>query len=122
MGYYTDFNLVESPDFDKDPGLMQRCIEWAETEIPRVPEESWKQPQKNCWDLKELLEEGYVNTKWYDFPEEMEAFSKAFPEVKLRIVAEGEEAGDLWVAYVFDGKCLIGRGDVIYPPEPEGFR
>ena len=52
--------------------------------------------------------------KWYDHQEKMVVLSKKFPTVLFTLSGEGEESGDLWVKYFFNGKCQIEKAKVTY--------
>jgi hypothetical protein len=90
LGYYTNFsleaeNIGGNPDYDK--------------EVIR---------QNSPEDLVEnLLGQSYLfntDTKWYDHPEDMKKVSKAYPGVLFTLNGAGEESGDIWRKYYFDGK------------------
>lgn len=42
--------------------------------------------------------------KWYEWEEHMKKLSLEFPSVIFIVDGEGEEYGDLWRAYITDGK------------------
>lgn len=52
--------------------------------------------------------------KWYDFSEDMKAFSKKHPKAIFELVGEGEEAGDLWKEYFQNGKSQYCGSKITY--------
>jgi hypothetical protein len=55
---------------------------------------------------------------WYDWQNDMQAVSKKFPDVVFRVDGEGEEAGDIWVAWFKNGKVKKWR---LVVSTPKGF-
>lgn len=45
-----------------------------------------------------------VCARWYNYEEDMLAFSRKFPEVLFELHGEGENNDDMWYAYFLDGK------------------
>ena len=66
-------------------------------------------------DAKDALD-GYGNTnntlKWYEHEEDMQKFSKKYPEALFVLYGEGEEAGDIWTKYFKDGKKHIAKAKI----------
>ena len=56
------------------------------------------------------------NTKWYDHDDDMLSFSKRYPEFVFVLTGEGEEPGDLWMAYYKDGKKQTAKARIVYEP------
>jgi hypothetical protein len=42
--------------------------------------------------------------KWYEWSEDMELFSKSYPDVTFILCGEGEEQGDVWKAIIKNGQ------------------
>lgn len=53
--------------------------------------------------------------KWYDHERDMREFSKKFPDPTFVLRGEGEDTGDLWVAYFKNGKSVKHRAVITYP-------
>lgn len=94
MGYYTKYELRSNPDI-------------IETE-----------------DFKEKFniiagdgEYDYVLTedcKWYEHEENMRAISKLHPETLFMLDGEGEESGDIWRKYFFDGRMQYCEAKIVF--------
>lgn len=56
------------------------------------------------------------DVKWYDHEKDMLKLSKEYPDIVFTLNGEGEEAGDIWVAYFKDGK-MVRHTAVIKLPE-----
>lgn len=52
--------------------------------------------------------------KWYDFEKNVKEFSKHYPYQLFEWHGEGEESGDMWRAYVKDGKYLYQKAKMVY--------
>jgi hypothetical protein len=59
--------------------------------------------------------EGTDRYKWYEWQEDMETLSKQFPSVVFTLRGEGEESGDIWVAYFKDGKTALHHAEITFP-------
>lgn len=83
MGYYTYFTL---------------SMEGPEDKIKEVENSDFD----NNEYIKELVKNGNLEAKWYDFETEFPAFAKRFPDVLFCVYGDGEESGDVW-EYRFKG-------------------
>ena len=92
MGYYTSFEI----EADKENLLP----------------EDW---QEKISDYKGF--EFGERVKWYDWQENMKAFSKVYPTVLFTLKGEGEESGDIWIAYFLGGKMQYSKAKIVF----EGF-
>lgn len=97
MGYYTDFKLVINSDEDQD-------IDHHEA-------------------ISELYNEGYYiwdeGLKWYDWEENMREYSQKYPHILFSLYGNGEENGDIWVAYILNGKVQYEELPKTFPPFDE---
>lgn len=94
MGYYTRYEL--SFDHGYDPVLEEKVMK-------RIEEIS-----------------GYTylfdqEVKWYEHIEDMLTLSKEFPEIVFTLNGEGEESGDVWVAYFLNGKHVVHKAEIVLP-------
>jgi|14_taG_2_1085336.scaffolds.fasta_scaffold63781_1 hypothetical protein len=91
MGYYTKFTLeiLDGKDSSVD----------YESEISEFSGYDW------CF-------EGEI--KWYGWDDDMKGYSKKHPNVTFSILGEGEESGDLWVAYFKNGKMHFAAAEITY--------
>jgi hypothetical protein len=91
MGYYTYFQLETS-----DEGEMSTCPTCGghvnldhRTMIAKFLED-YDPFEESC--------------KWYDWEDDMRRYSLLHPDVLFTISGEGEETGDIWKAYIKNGK------------------
>ena len=101
MGYYTRFELsVDIPDH----------IETTETDIIsnfRLENENAEYAiDDNGCTIQE--------TKWYEWKDELLEFSKKYPECLFTMRGEGEESGDIWKAYVKNGKIQYTQAKLVF--------
>lgn len=54
------------------------------------------------------------SVKWYNWKDDMKAFSKKYPTVLFTLKGEGEESGDIWVAYFLNGKMQHSKAKIVY--------
>lgn len=88
MGYYTRFQL-KVINGDKSVNY----------------EESITESTSGCFEDE---------CKWYDFEEQMKAYSLLHPEVTFRIYGEGEESGDVWRAWFKNGKMFRTYAEFVF--------
>jgi hypothetical protein len=100
MGYYTSFNL-EYEDLNPEP------VENLEELINKYAE--------NHEEMVIALIDNELN-KWYEWEEDMIEMSKHFKNVLLTLSGAGEESGDLWTAYFFNGKSQVEEAQISYGP------
>lgn len=55
------------------------------------------------YPMRKLLAGGNECWKWYDCEKDMRRISQQFPDYLLTLRGEGEETGDIWVAYFLGG-------------------
>lgn len=93
MGYYTDFSLkiIKAGDLSRIPFNDDLVI---------------SNPNDNPCIDKILRNLGYANMKWYDYDEDMIAFSKANPEYVFELHGEGENFPDIWTRVYFRGEFI----------------
>lgn len=56
------------------------------------------------------------SSKWYDHEDDMKKFSKENPGVLFTLHGEGEESGDVWTKYFFNGKMQVEKQPKWVPP------
>lgn len=57
---------------------------------------------------------GGDSCKWYQHADDMEAISLAFPEVLFQLSGNGEESGDIWRKYYFNGKEQVAKANIVF--------
>lgn len=69
-------------------------------------------------DAKYLLSEKGRSTggdgSWHDYQEDLKKFSKQFPTWLFTIKGEGEEAMDLWITYILNGKMQHEKAQITF--------
>ncbi len=119
MGYYTDFKINIEPSLSKRDDLMKffRTFEneaFDNLSVQDIPKKILKGENLN---ISELILYG---RKWYDWEEEMTAFSVLLPEHFFTITGFGEENGDIWRAYIKNGKIQLTEAKIIFEEFDEG--
>lgn len=84
MGYYTNYSLTVTGD--------QSLIETLRKENEEAAEAICRNGVSR------------TATKWYNWEDDMAAFSASHPEVLFALSGEGEGSGDLWRCYFKGGK------------------
>lgn len=95
MGYQTDYHL----SIEQRNGLP--LPEENARYIISVLRESCKEAS---YSLKEDGTPSGNESRWYEHKEDLAAFSLHYPDLVFDLYGEGEEAGDLWHLYAWNGK------------------
>ena len=106
MGYYTNFKLDFKIGLHHEPELDDEILEKLE-EISGY-----------SWDHGDLVE-----AKWYDWKDDMKVLSTIWPDILFTLEGEGEESGDIWVAYFKYGKIQLAKARIEFDAfDPEKLR
>jgi len=97
MGYYTDFNLaiIEGPDV--------LTINPNQTNF----DEDFR--NITGYHLDEL-----INAKWYDYNNNMIKLSQMYPTSLFLLEGIGEEGGDYWRTYYYNGNYQRIEAKIIF--------
>lgn len=139
MGYYTRFNLelrqinnvvekdlslesILNSAYDKDKDDILRDLRNLKArqegqeivEDPGVIMETLRDSNESAAYALDSDGTGSDTCKWYEVDEEMMRFSKRYPNWLFTMKGEGEEAGDLWVAYYQNGKMQKAKAEIVY--------
>jgi hypothetical protein len=117
MGYYTDFILnVKTP--------ADQHYEFLKTKTLANQHYSF------MYDLVDKLNSatGYhwthslelYNVKWYEWAHNMKIISEQFPHIIFELRGNGEEDGDIWKAYFFNGKMQLAKAKITFDDFDEG--
>lgn len=71
------------------------------------------------FELLDLAKHGECEGKWYEWEDELKAFSKSVPGATLVVTGWGEERGDIWRAFVKDGQLVKQKAEITFPEEPK---
>lgn len=105
MGYYTS-HTMSAKGKTLTPELVEEINKWLEERRIigyALDEGAWgtlPEPDMMCaeWYC-------FGEVKWYEHPEDMEALSKAFPEITFLLHGDGEDKHDEWDEYWLNGEC-----------------
>lgn len=106
MSYYTDYtiNIDATLDAEKFTShVRERANYYFDIDV-------------NCNQLT------LSGIKWYKWKEDMEHLSSLYPDKTFTVYGEGEEAGDIWRAFVKNGTTIVQKAKLTYDPVPEGFK
>jgi hypothetical protein len=56
--------------------------------------------------------------KWYDHETDLRVASEKLRDVIIRVDGEGEDSGDVWTLYAFNGQVVKHKQSTWEPPEP----
>jgi hypothetical protein len=114
MGYCTDYTL--SYDWWKVLALMKEELKSPnEISLEERLEYALDEESASGYKLKHFVNGNADSCKWYEHDEDMTALSKQFPTVMFTLKGEGEESGDLWVAYYLGGKSYRDNAEIVFP-------
>jgi hypothetical protein len=112
MGYYTSYKLkIFESDRHQLNLFENNRVEWS----PEIEE-----AYKNCPGVAYALNEdgsSYEQVKWYEHDTDMLAYSKKYPNLVFQLFGEGEESGDIWCSYYYNGKKIYYKMPEWVPPE-----
>jgi hypothetical protein len=95
MGYYTDYSIrCEPPVKDENIAFAMNELFGDITGYGPLGEILWATLDHSSY---------YNNLKWYDHHDDMEEFSRMYPEYTFHLEGIGEEQGDLWKKEYKDG-------------------
>ena len=55
---------------------------------------------------------------WYNYKDDMKKLSLQFPDTYFLLYGTGEEQGDVWKAYFYNGKVQIIKATLTFKDEP----
>lgn len=103
MGYYTDYKIVVEGQDDSQLGEIFNRLE----ELSGYGD-FYRGPVGNTVELDSV--------KFYECESVMRKLSAEYINVLFTVYGDGEEGGDLWVAYYKDGKGTdFMKPTIIYP-------
>lgn len=113
MGYYTCHTMTAQ---NCPEATLERVNAWLDDHhildyALMEGRPALNDPYEASWDC-------VGECKWYSTNEDMEALSKAFPEVTFCLHGEGEEREDVWDLYCKDG-TLESCVSTWYIPAPK---
>lgn len=113
MGYETQFRIQVSPDY----GPLSQFGASAVIAALRANNDT-------AFFAIDADGEPSNSAKWYEWERELRDFSTAYPSKLFTVDGEGEEQGDVWRAYIQDGKSVVHRPEAWTPPafDPSALR
>lgn len=108
MGYETRFKLTALTIGDK--------VANAQHDYLKVLAEI--DPQEFSPEANSFKEEFKEPRKWYNYKNDMKELSLAFPTTYFLLYGVGEEPGDVWKAYFYNGTIQIVKALLIFENEP----
>lgn len=105
MGYETRFKLTALTDRN----YSQRDYLKVLAEID---------PQEFSPEADSFEEEFEEPRKWYNYENDMKKLSLKFPDTYFLLYGAGEEQGDVWKAYFYNGKVQIIKATLAFKDEP----
>src|SRR5688572_1133090 len=91
MGYYTTYDISSN-----EPEIQEA--------IMALSDYSWEDDGR------------LIDSKWYDHKKHCLEVSKQFPETVIEVSGEGEESGDIWKSYYFNGKVQECGARITFEP------
>jgi hypothetical protein len=95
MGYYTRFELEVANGDTSVIEELRECSDGANYAIYSNGESD-------------------DSTKWYEYRDDLKAFSKKHPKQIFKLSGEGEESGDIWVEYFLNGKSQHCKAQIVF--------
>lgn len=105
MGYETRFKLTALTDRN----YSQRNYLKVLAEI---------NPQEFSPNAESFEEEFEEPRKWYNYKNNMKKLSLKFPDTYFLLYGVGEEQGDVWKAYFYNGEVQVIKATLTFKDEP----
>lgn len=105
MGYETRFKLTALTDRN----YSQR--DYLKVLAKIDPQEFF--PEANSFE-----EEFEESRKWYNYKSDMKKLSLKFPDTYFLLYGVGEEQGDVWKAYFYNGEVQVIKAILTFKDEP----
>lgn len=102
MGYCTKFRLDWS-------GVKDAAQDEAIRQLVRTSDGA-----QYC--LEEDAKSSASSGKWYEWEDDLKKWSLEFPHVRFQMNGEGEESGDIWVAYAKAGRVQQEKAVITFAP------
>lgn len=94
MGYYTRYHLtIVRGEETYGPSLHEQ----VELELEEIA--GWNH----------MFDEA---CKWYEWEDNMKTLSRKFPQAVFQLNGEGEEQGDIWIAFFENGKKVFRKAEI----------
>lgn len=108
MGYLTEFGLTVTLEGGEEAEYegVDECFDGDDGVLGEIEEEMRRFGIENRF---------HEATKWYACETDMRCLSRRFPGVLFTVTGDGEDKGDLWVAYFLDGRMQRDAAEVVYP-------
>lgn len=98
MGYYTQYTMRKT---DSSPTVQDVAITLANTN----GSDHWLEILNGSYDVK-----------WYEHEKDMKEVSLKYPNQVIALHGVGEENGDEWIKYFYNGKCQVEHMPKWNPP------
>ena len=98
MGYYTNYKIT---------------VVHGECDLNEMAEAISKLSDY-CFEARKGIIDSGDEIKWYMCTENMTEISKLYPNVVILVDGEGEEQGDIWKEYYFNGEGERIRGEISF--------
>ena len=101
MGYMTSYSLKVVPDTVEDEAIaaLRRSCEYARYAIDELGD-----TEESC--------------KWYDWRKDISSFSMRYPNAVFEVTGRGEESGDIWRAYIKNGRSELQKARFVFDDPP----
>lgn len=75
-------------------------------------------PQEFSPEADSFEKEFEESRKWYNYEDDMKKLSLAFSDTYFLLYGVGEEQGDVWKAYFYNGEVQIIKATLTFKDEP----
>ncbi len=116
MGHYSQFNLELSFDSGNTFSSISELLENNTIDDSFVKKLTSNFEKINPNEYVEELFLSGMNSKWYDNEENMIALSKKYKDIVFKLIAEGEDPGDISESYFSNGKSQVCHAEIVIPP------
>jgi hypothetical protein len=128
MGYYTRFNLTWAPITAIPPKPNCGCVApkgkfCAECGAPGGTTNIDERIEKTLRELKIVGADWNAISgepcKWYEHESDLKRLSTNFPDVLFHLTGTGENEGDIWDAFAWNGRFKKTKAQIVRAAVPE---
>lgn len=107
MGYYTNYYLEIENENEIDPSIPEK--------VARILDDRYFGYEFDFSEMSNpLTVVAQESHKWYEHDTDMLDISRQFPTCKFVLEGEGEEPGDMWRKYYYNGHMQTAYAEITY--------
>lgn len=104
MGYYTYFDITVSRFPVSNRPISEDELKSIKQDIADISGYDFGHWEESCYCRNGYNLVQYEHLKWYECDKDILEVSINHPGILFTIYGDGEESGDMWYSYIYEGK------------------